>query len=410
MDPYATSHFSNDALRRDLKTRVANDCKSTAVLLSRIGEFDERRLYLEDGYASMHSYCVRELHFCEGTASWRIYAARAARRFPVLYDAVADGRLHLTAVVMLSRYLTSGNVDELVAAATHRSKAEIERLIADRFPRPDLPERLAAIPPPVATAGAPSAAYWPANTGPASPATAPAIVPSTHPYGPADADNPLNSEPASGSVPLDSPVGAEAGGFPVTSPASGPTGPYWPANTAAPGPRTRVRPLAPERFGLQVTLDQETYELLQEARALMSHQNPGGEIAPVLKRALQHFVAHLQQRKFAATARPRSASQRPAPESADGSVAARHIPAKVKRAVRERDEGRCTFVSDAGKRCGARTLLEFDHAEPVARGGRSTVDNVRLRCRLHNRYEAERVFGVEFMERKRGAVAFSDRT
>jgi hypothetical protein len=67
-------------------------------------------------------------------------------------------------------------------------------------------------------------------------------------------------------------------------------------------------------------------------------------------------------------------------------------------------------VSDAGKRCGARTLLEFDHAEPVARGGRSTVDNVRLRCRLHNRYEAERVFGVEFMERKRGAVAFSDRT
>ena len=112
MDPYATSHISNAALRHEVRTGAANDCKSTAVLLSRLGEFDARKLYREEGYPSMHSYCVQELHFCEGTASWRIYAARAARRFPVLFDAVADGRLHLTAVVMLRKYLTSGNVDD----------------------------------------------------------------------------------------------------------------------------------------------------------------------------------------------------------------------------------------------------------------------------------------------------------
>ncbi|MEO5988737.1 MAG: hypothetical protein ABIU54_01360, partial [Candidatus Eisenbacteria bacterium] len=44
---------------------------------------------------------------------------------------------------------------------------------------------------------------------------------------------------------------------------------------------------------------------------------------------------------------------------------------------------------------------EFDHIEPVAREGETTVENLRLRCRAHNQYEAERVFGAGFMERKR---------
>jgi hypothetical protein len=165
-------------------------------------------------------------------------------------------------------------------------------------------------------------------------------------------------------------------------------------------PRARVTPLAPERFGLQVTLDQESYDLLQEARALMSHQNPGGEIAPVLKSALQLLVAQLEKRKFAA----RSDSRQGASASDHEASATRNIPAAVKRAVRERDGSCCTFVGWNGKRCGTRTLLQFDHVEPVARGGRSTVDNLRLRCAAHNQLAAERVFGAEFMERKRGAA------
>ena len=44
--------------------------------------------------------------------------------------------------------------------------------------------------------------------------------------------------------------------------------------------------------------------LLQQARALMSHQIPTGEIAPVLKSALRLFVTHHEQRKYAATERP----------------------------------------------------------------------------------------------------------
>src|SRR5204863_8432598 len=129
--------------------------KSIAVMLSRLGEYDARRLFLEDGYPSMRAYCMSELNYTEEKASKRIYAARTARKLPVLFIAMADGRLNLSGLVMLARHLTLGNVGELVEAASHKTNAEIAELIAERFPRPDLPERLVAFtPPPVLTGGA----------------------------------------------------------------------------------------------------------------------------------------------------------------------------------------------------------------------------------------------------------------
>ena len=110
--------------------------------------------------------------------------------------------------------------------------------------------------------------------------------------------------------------------------------------------------------------------------------------------ALKSLVRDLERRKFAATSRPHQA-----PGRASGDP--RHIPAALKRAVWERDLGRCTFVSERGERCPAHSRLEFDHADPVARGGRATVENLRLRCRAHNQFAAERMFGAGFMKEKR---------
>ena len=79
----------------------------------------------------------------------------------------------------------------------------------------------------------------------------------------------------------------------------------------------------------------------------------------------------------------------------------RYIPAHVKRTVWERDQGQCTFVGDTGQRCESRKFLEYDHVDPVARGGQATVQGLRLRCRGHNQLEAERTFGAGFMNAKR---------
>jgi len=107
----------------------------------------------------------------------------------------------------------------------------------------------------------------------------------------------------------------------------------------------------------------------------------------------------LEKPKYATTDR-RQTKRRP-------THSVRHIPAAVRRAVRERDGDQCTFVSEDGRRCSARTRLEFDHIRPVVRGGEATADNLRLTCRVHNHFEAERSFGVEFMRNKRDAARAS---
>jgi 5-methylcytosine-specific restriction endonuclease McrA len=69
--------------------------------------------------------------------------------------------------------------------------------------------------------------------------------------------------------------------------------------------------------------------------------------------------------------------------------------------VRRRDEERCTFTTPDGQRCDATTMLEFDHIVPYAQGGEATISNLRLRCRTHNLFEAERLYGLGFMDQKR---------
>src|SRR5437762_10825895 len=71
-------------------------------MLAHIAEVDARKLYVAAGYASMYRYCVGRLKMSEDVARKRIQAARAARQFPAIFAAVADGRLHLTAVVKLA--------------------------------------------------------------------------------------------------------------------------------------------------------------------------------------------------------------------------------------------------------------------------------------------------------------------
>src|SRR5688572_28117682 len=95
------AHLSDDVLLADLAALVATDRATTAALLAHLGEVDARKLYLPAACASLHVYCVRVLKLAEDAAFKRIAAARKARQFPALLDAIADGRLHLSAVVMI---------------------------------------------------------------------------------------------------------------------------------------------------------------------------------------------------------------------------------------------------------------------------------------------------------------------
>jgi 5-methylcytosine-specific restriction endonuclease McrA len=159
--------------------------------------------------------------------------------------------------------------------------------------------------------------------------------------------------------------------------------------------RAVVTPLSPECYMLEVTLTRETHDKLRLAQALSRHTLPTGDLASILDRALTLLLDHLERRRFAQVQSPRYSVH-------ECRSSGRHIPAAVKRAVWQRDEGRCAFVGRTG-RCRETTFLEFHHVAPFAAGGAATMDNIQLRCRAHNQHEARLFFG-ETLVRERPEV------
>jgi hypothetical protein len=147
-----------------------------------------------------------------------------------------------------------------------------------------------------------------------------------------------------------------------------------------------VRALAAERYEIRFTVTTKTRDKLRAAQDLLGHVVPSGDLAEIFDRALTALLRELATRKCAATGR-RHRSPGQSPRS-------RNIPAEVRRAVWARDGGACAFVSEGGRRCGARRWVEFHHVIPFAAGGKPTVENIHLRCRAHNGHEVERFFGA----------------
>ena len=145
MHAFTLDHLTNETLISGLAALVATDRRTTATLLAHLAEVEKRELYLPAACSSMHAYCVRVLGLSEDEALKRIRAARVGRRFPQIFEAIADGRIHLTGVVMLATHFDETNVDEILAAAAHRTKAEIERLVARLAPQPDLPTSMTRV-------------------------------------------------------------------------------------------------------------------------------------------------------------------------------------------------------------------------------------------------------------------------
>ncbi len=129
----------DDELLERLSALLRKSRRTEADLVAHIGEVDRRRLYARAAAPSLFAYCTEVLHLSEAEAYLRIAAARAARQHPQLLAMLGDGRLHLSAVAKLSPHLTAENRDPVLRRAAHRSKREVEELVAELRPRPDVP-------------------------------------------------------------------------------------------------------------------------------------------------------------------------------------------------------------------------------------------------------------------------------
>src|SRR4051812_17063311 len=344
--PSFTSASDSNLLRE--AHRLAHDERqATAALIACLAEVDTRRLYLGEGCGSLFAWCTDVLHLSRDAAYARIEAARVARRFPILLELLASGSVTMSVVALLGPHLSDANHQQLLAGAHHKSKRDIEHVVAALAPKPDVPSTIRKLPAPVVLR---------AGHGDAT-----LFLP--------DAVDAAVSRPDDGKTQVSPPA----------------VRPQVPAADARPASvqRAVIAPLAPERYKIQFTVGRTTHDKLRRAQDLLRHAVPNGDPAEIFDRALTLLVAQLEKQKWAAAGRPGARRQ--------CTSSGRSIPTTVRRAVSRRDEERCTFVGAHG-RCAETGGLEFHHVVSFAYGGAATEENIQLRCRAHNQYEARRDF------------------
>jgi len=243
--------LSDDQLLGEVQRLAGSEREATACLVAALAELDARRLYLGQGCSSMFTYCTLVLHLAEHAAYNRIEAARAARRFPLILTLLADGCVHLSTVRLLAPHLTEANHLDVLREATHKSKREVEQIVACLRPRPDVPASVRKLP----------SAHFPRVMAPPT-------------------------------LPESQPTATAPTGVPVAAPR-----------------RAEVAPLAPERFKVQFTVDRNTYDKLRRVQDLLRRQIPSGDPATIFDRALTLLLDELERKKLAVTARPRAVKQ-----------------------------------------------------------------------------------------------------
>src|SRR5882672_990299 len=180
------SALSDQDLLARLETLAGREREASVELVAHLAALDSRpALFLAQGYGSLFSYCTQALRLSEDAACNRIEAARACLRFPLILELLASGSLTLTSVRLLGKHLREENHESVLARAKDKSRREIDVLIAELAPRPDIPSTVRKLPCPTATphpsGPMPAMTIVPSSAGPAispSPSGGPVIAPS----------------------------------------------------------------------------------------------------------------------------------------------------------------------------------------------------------------------------------------
>jgi 5-methylcytosine-specific restriction endonuclease McrA len=382
------SSLSDSQIINRLDTLVQKERKTTLEVLRHLIEMDHRSLYLEKRYTSLYEYCTRNLGYSESAAFRRIQTARCIRDFPDVYELLLKNELNLTTVSKLTGILTDENKDTLLKEARGKSTRQVEAIVARNNPRNVIRERVR-----------------------------PVFVKSFH-------ETPLaKSESQSGSMKNEC-TQIDDVNHKQTQPEN------WVKFTSGAGGKilttscsTRTQmPVLEQKFKLEFAVSQAFMKKIEEAKALLSKKYPRDVsfeqlfevvLAEYLdKHSPERKIHRRKQRKSKAnvhrlkastvteTNKTRTPSSRANDKDRRNTKRSRHIPEAVRDKVYTRDGGRCVYVGAAGKRCNSTWNLQIDHIEPFARGGQHKIQNLRLLCAKHNRYEAKRIYGRGFMEQR----------
>ncbi len=236
-------NLSDKELVAALGRLVEQRSELTAELVEHIGELDARRLYAKHACSSTFAYCQR-LGLSESSAYKHITVARAARSYPFILELLRASQTHLSNLVLLVPHLNEANHRELLTSAKGKSKRRVQLLLAQWFPKDPVESRIRKQPAPRTVA-----VPVPAPTETTEPSTAAAAA-----------------EPFALTMPT--PVATKPG---------------------------KIEPLAPARFKVEFTADQQLYDDIEKAKALLGPRLPRGELGELFGRAVRLLVEDLEK-------------------------------------------------------------------------------------------------------------------
>jgi 5-methylcytosine-specific restriction endonuclease McrA len=154
----------------------------------------------------------------------------------------------------------------------------------------------------------------------------------------------------------------------------------------------KLNPISETQHDLRVTVPQAFVDDLEAVRDALSHVIPDRKLEKVLHECIRRTLKQHSRRR---TGSDKTAGTTAGKIDRKAQPRGRYLPVKVRRQVWQRDEGRCAFVSADGRRCGTTYKLEFHHVHPYAKGGAATVENISVRCAVHNGFHAVMDFASE---------------
>ncbi len=390
---------SNQVLVESLHLLISDERKLLTQILEHLAEVHRRRAYLEMGYSSLFTFCVKELNYTESQAQRRVLALRAIEAMPEIGGKLESGKLSLATVSLAQSHLMArekveGNpvslpeCAQIFSAIEEKSKREVEVYLANQTAEnPKLAKHLLS------------------------------QKESVRPLGSIEGEQQFELRFSVSKSLLDKLRRIQD----LTS-HTGKTRKF--AEVIEYMNEIVLEKVDPERVNQRIesrriqrievrakkrvegkTPNSESRKLLSTLSGDSSEVVLHGEVASDLEKTFPGKCSSDSLNVVSGDFLAESLGEfskllKPKPAGPQKIGLRKHVANRLKREVFREDGGRCSYVDpSSGKCCGETRYLEIDHRTPVAVGGINVDTNLRIRCRGHNLFEAVQVFGAEKMNR-----------
>lgn len=339
---HSLTAISDQQLIDNIQHLCQTERRLTLAILNHLREIEIRRLYVDLKYSSMYEYAIKHLKYSEGQAHRRLSAARLLKEIPEIAESIIDGSLSLTNISKVQsfiraektkdRYLSKNQKKDIVTSILNTPTRDVEKHLLKESSQPQLlAEKF--------------------------------FLKS------ADSLNELSRG---------------------------------------------------ENFiKIEVYFNEPQQMLLNDFKSLFAHELKDTSNGSVFTHALEKSLN--KKRKEVglsispsapkALVRQRTSTLLPLQQTTDtnqtSSIGSNHasieknpplrasISVKTKKSIWQRAQGQCEHVNSSDRqRCLSKIALEIDHIQPVALGGLSDLNNLRLLCQNHNQRRAIKTFGL----------------